>query len=262
MKKYKFKYIQIGIVFLVIGFNLKAQEKHTIISAYTLKMDTDQGAQYLDALAKFINADQTHLKAIENKLSDLVLALNSKITIDSSTSFLSEPFYKYMLDEYESAPKNVKFTLTGLGTSIHDPLVLKTDYRMSEYHVFTIGEYLPIGTGRPFNNDGAIETLIQNLPESDAFIILEFSPSLSYMGNTYGMGESGVNLSLHMKILNTKNKLIFKNTISAGSKDFKFQVAGNTEPNMDDVLKAFELAFDNLLVKLDKFDKKLTKLKY
>ncbi len=262
MKRYYLKTILFNLVMLVFGLSMQAQEKHTIISAYTLKMDKDQGDKYLDGLAKFINEDKTHLKALENKLPQLVEVLNSMITIDSSTSFHSEPYYKYMLDEYESAPENVRFSLTGLGTKIHDDLILKTDYRMSEHHVFPIGEYLPIGTGRPFNNDDALELLFQKLPDFDAFIIFEFSPSLSYLGNDWGMGECGTRMSLKIKILNRKNKLIFKNTIGAGSKEVKFQVDGNTEPNMEEVLRSFEVSLDNLIDKLNKFDKKLSKLKY
>jgi len=247
---------------LVFGLSMQAQEKHAIISAYTLKMDTNQGDKYLDGLAKFINEDKTYLKAIETKFTELVDKLNSKIIIEPSSPFLSEPYYKYVLDEYESAPENVRFSLTGLGTEIHDDLILKTDYRMSEHHIFTIGDYLPIGTGRPFNNDDAIELLIKKLSDIDAFLIFEFYPSLSYVGNNWGMGESGTRVSLQMKIVNRKNKIIFKNTISAGSKDSKFQVAGNSEPNMDDVLKSFEASLDNLIAKIDKFEKKLSKLKY
>ena len=121
---------------------------------------------------------------------------------------------------------------------------------------------LSIGTGRPFNNDEAIEMLIQNLPDIDAFVILEFSPSISYVGNEWGIGNSGARLSLQIKVLNRNNKLIFKNRISAGSKDSKFQIAGNSELDMETVYETFDKAMDNLIPKVDKLSKKLSKLKY
>ena len=238
-----------------------SQKKHAVISVYTAKMDGEDD-KTMEALAKFIDDDKTYLKVIESKLPQLIEKLNSMIAVESSDNFIGESYYKFLLDEYEPAPENVPFTITGLSTSPNEDLVLKTDYRMSEHQVMTVGDYLAIGTGRPFNNDDATKLLIDKLSSIDGFIILEFSPSLSFSGSEWGVGNSGASFSLRTKIVNRKNKVMFKNTINAGSTGVKFEVKGTEQPDMAQVRTSFEKSFDNLIGKLDKMSKKLAKMKY
>lgn len=241
--------------------NIYGQKKNTVISVYTSKMDTEDDSA-LDALAGFINEDKTYLKVIEAKLPQLIEKLNSMITVESSDNFINESYYKFLLDEYEPAPENVPFSLTGINLGPSAEWTHKTDFRMSEHQVTTVGNYLAIGTGRPFNNDKAVKLLIDKLPSIDGFIILEFSPSLSFTGNEWGMGTSGASYSMRTKIVGRNNKVIFKSTINAGSSGVKFDVKGTEKPDMAKVLTSFEQSFDNLINKMSKLSKKLSKVKY
>lgn len=250
------------ITISTLGIEYTYGQSHNIISVYTTRLDADEEDKTMKSLSKFINEDQTYLKVINANLPKLIEKLNNFISINPSDEFLDETYYKFLLDEYEPAPENVKFTLTGLSLNRNDDLVLKTDYRLSEHQAHNVGNYLAIGTGRPFNNDEAIDLLINKQTDIDAFIILQFSPSLSFVGNDWGVGNSGASYSLRMKILNRKNKIIFREGARAGSAGLKFSVSGNKEPDFEKVYAAFEQSFNQLIKKLSKWEKKLSKVKY
>jgi|GEM_PF-5710624 len=233
-----------------------AQDNFAIVSVFGTNIDADPESS-TPALNKFMNEEEIPNDVIKKNLDKVIAEIGNLFKLEPTESYIDESFYKYVLDEYELAPENLAYSITGLSIEESDQ---ETDYRLNPNQAVKMDKYLAIGTARPFNNKPAVTILFGEIPNSKAMIFIEFSVSNGYVGSEWGVGELSSKVSMRIKVLSKEMKTVLKANVS-GKSDTKFSTIGKDFERAP-IEVTFQEAMDNLITNIStKLSKKVSKMK-
>lgn len=248
------KKIFIYVSAITLSLYSYSQNKVEAISAFVQKVDTKDIPN--KNFNQFVNDEKIAAESVSDHMSLVVSELGKTFDV-SSEDYLGSSEYKNMLDGYEYAPEGTVFSL--IPYDIETDQVMKQDYRLSEYQVLFVDNYLALWLNRPFKNKEAVQAYIENNPDLKGVIFLQFAPIIGFQGSPYGVGSAGLKIGMTIKLYDRKLNSLFSTAVNSSS--FKVKVPLKNY-DREEIKNAFDEAMKDLITKIPSIEKKAAKIKW